>query len=297
LVKTEIQKKIDDNGSFNNFVGQFGLKGTAISTEQVFETMLERNLIQAGVEVRCPKCSLKAWLSLKDVGALYACEFCQESTKLVETTEPIEFATTTNGVKEVKKIDGTRWYYKLSGLLGKDDKQQGAIPVILTLQHLSNRMHDSIGGTNVISTALDLEYDKNGVKQCGETDLVVFDLNHRWGKEDFEILLGECKTGKAISRAQIDRLVEVKELLEKSGIKCHLVFSKTKGTFSTAEIGHFKRLVAADIRPLLFTANELERWWDEYKNFKVSRPGFKLPHEHPFTFSELADNSVYVYQL
>ena len=291
--KFEITEKIRDNDSFKNFENEFGLKGrTPLTLDDIFETLVERNLIQTGVEVRCPKCSIKNWINLKEVDELYTCEFCYEKSKFVETIEPI----TIKIGKEVKKIDGTRWSYRLSGLLGKQDKQQGAIPVVLTLQHLFHRLHSGYW-ENPYSTALDLKFTENGKEQKAETDLLLMDLSEMMGKEDIEILLGECKTGKVISKEQIERLVTAKNIIEKSGIKCHLVFTKTKGSFSSSEINHFKKLYSQGVKPIMFTSNELERWWDEYKNFKKSRNNFKLPYEHPFTFKELAENSAYVYKL
>jgi hypothetical protein len=116
-------------------------------------------------------------------------------------------------------------------------------------------------------------------------------------KDDIEILIGECKTGQDISKKQIEKLEKVKKLIEKSGIKCHMVFVKTKKKISDAEIRHFKELYKKGTKPLIFTSNELERWWDEYRNFKANKINFKLPFEHPFTFSELAENAAYVYKL
>lgn len=217
---------------------------------------------------------------------------CYEKGGVDESGNPIELKVD----DQIKKIDGTRWSYRLSGLLGKQDKQQGAIPVILTLQHLSNRLHSGYS-ENLYSTALDLKFTENSKEEKAETDLIVIDLAEMMRKDDIEILIGECKTGQSISKAKIERLEKIKELIEKSGIKCHLVFVKTKVGFTNTEIGHLKKLYAKGTKPLMFTSNELERWWDEYKNFKTGRTDFKLPFEHPFTFGELAENAAYVYKL
>ncbi|MCC6563880.1 hypothetical protein IT087_03225 [Candidatus Uhrbacteria bacterium] len=253
--------------------------------------MVERNLLQAGLEVRCPKCSLKTWINLKEIREIYICEYCEESSKFVESVEPI----TIKCGDELKRIDGVRWHYRLSGLVGKKDKQQGAVPVILTLQYFANRMHNSHLGGGFRSTGLNLEYEENGERKHTETDLLLFEMNR--GRKNLEILIGECKTGQPITDDQINKLVAIKRLLEKSGVTCHLVFAKTKGEFSTGEINRFKRLTQQGIQPLLFTSNELERWSNEYKNFKAQRPDFKLPIEYPLTFEEIAQNSAYTYRL
>jgi len=284
----KIRDKTDKGETFKNFENEFGLKGrTPLTPEDVFNELIEHNLLQAGIEVRCPKCSLKTWVNLKEVDEYYTCEFCSEKSKFIEVVDPI--------VIDGKKVDGVRWFYRLSGLLGRNDKQQGAIPVILTLLHLANRMHS--GGDNFYSTALDLTFIKDGKIQKAETDLVVLDLTERISKEDIEILIGECKTGQLITRKQIDGLIAVKELIEKSGIKCHLVFSKIKGDFTQGEIAQFRRLLQMDIKPLLFTAHELEPWWNEYKYYESTKKDFQIPIKYPFTFGELAKNSAYIYNL
>lgn len=289
--KDEILKIIDDNGSFKKFENEFGLKGGKLEIGQVFDVLLEQNLIQAGIEVNCPKCSIKNWVNMKDIGEFYVCEFCYQKSKFIECVSPIKV----KGSKDSYIIDGTKWTYRLSGLLGRHDKQQGAIPVLLTLQHLSNKLHSGTY-SNLYSTALELKYTEAGKEVTTETDLCVVDLSEMMGKKDIEILIGECKTANTITKAQIDRLVKIKEMIEKSGIRCHIVFVNTKKNFSSTEIGLFKKLYTKGITPILFTANELECWWDEYKNFKTT-DGFKLPIEHPFTYADLAINSAYVYGL
>lgn len=291
--KHEITEIIRDNDSFKKFENEFSLKGRkSLIPSDVFEALIEQNLIQTGIEVRCPKCSIKTWINLREVDEYYNCEYCYEKSKFVEVVDPI---TMKNG-NEPKRIDGICWSYRLSGLLGKQDNQQGAIPVVLALQHLSNRLHAGHSG-NLYSTALDLKFTENGREEKAETDLVVLGLANVMRKDDIEMLIGECKTKHSISKNKIERLEKIKEIIERSGIKCYLVFVKTKTSFSAAEIRHFKKLYAKGTKPLLFTSNELERWWDEYKNFKTGRTNFKLPFESPCTFGELAENSAYVYKL
>ena len=150
---------------------------------------------------------------------------------------------------------------------------------------------------DLYSTALNLTFKKKNNDEMTEIDLVVLDLNERAGKKDVEILVGECKTGQHVKRKQIDSLVGVKELLENSGIRCHLLFARTKKKFTNQEIEHFRKLVARGIKPILFTANELEPWLDLYKNYKTVRANFQVPIEYPFTFAGMAENSAYIYDL
>lgn len=281
-----IRDKTDSGESFKNFENEFGLKGrTPLTPEDVFDELIEHNLLQVGIEVRCPNCNLKNWMPLRDVDENYVCEFCSEKSKFTS-------AIVTNSAN---KIDGIQFHYRLSGLLGRGDKQEGSIPVILALMFFSNRIR--IAEHDLYSTALNFSFVHQGKTEKGESDLALFDLSSRSGKEQVEVLLGECKTAHQITRSQVDRLADVKALLEKSGIKCYLVFAKTKKEFSDTEIRQFKRLVKNGTRPILLTAHELEPWWNEYKYYESKRADFQIPHKHPLTYSELADNSVYVYEL
>ncbi|MFA5106763.1 MAG: hypothetical protein WC497_00365 [Patescibacteria group bacterium] len=291
-LKYEVLKAIRDKNeneeTFKKFENAFGLKGkTPITPSDVFDEMVEHNLLQVGVEVRCPKCGLKNWLNLKDVSDRYLCDYCSEISKFVEVIDPIKI--------DGKQVDGLRLHYRLSGLMGKSDKQQGAIPVILTLQFLTNKMHS--GNDFLYSTGLDLSLTSNGKKEAFESDLTILNLSQRLGKDDNEVLIGECKTGHQITAKKIDNLLTTRGLLQNSGLTCHLVFSTTKKAFTSGEINRFKKLVKKGIKPILLTAHELEPWWDEYIDYKKTRQNFVLPHQYPFTFRELADNSVYVYEL
>jgi len=287
--KNEIINKIIDNNSFNNFKNEFGLSGKfPITPEEVFNIMTEKNLIRAGLKVYCPKCSLKSWIPLKEIDEDYICEFCSKKSKFVN-------AIKSKKVKG-KEIDGTTWSYRLSGLLGKGDNQQGAIPVVITLLQLFHVTHSF--GNDIYSTGLDLEFKKDGKDRKIEIDLAFFDLSERYSKNDIEILIGECKTKNEITKKSINNLLNAKQFLEKSGVKCHLIFSKTKDKFSQNEINHFKKLVTKGIDPILFTSNELEPWYiNLYKYYDTKIKNFNLPVKHPFTFSDLAKNSVYIYKL
>lgn len=284
--KIRDKKPNTEENSFSKFENEFGVSGKMpLTPEDVFEVMLEKKLIKAGVEVRCPKCSLKTWLSLDEVSEYYTCEFCEEKSLFVHATKPLK-----------KDGDGVDYSYRLSGLLGRSDNQLGAIPVILTLLEIFKFNHSMPDG-QIYSTGLKMKFKEDGKEREIESDLAIFDLSERITKEDIEILIGECKTGNLITKETVEGLRVARELIQKSGIKCHLVFTKTKGDFKQSEISHFKKLVKDGINPILFTSKEIERWWNIYQDFEKTRKDFKLPHQHPFTFGELAANSVYIYRL
>jgi hypothetical protein len=79
------------------------------------------------------------------------------------------------------------WAYRRSGLFGREDHQQGAIPVALTLQEMDTILHWEM----VYGTSMTLEPAGAGIAPC-ETDLVI--VSEKGFYEDVVgVAVGECK--------------------------------------------------------------------------------------------------------
>ena len=164
----------------------------------------------------------------------------------------------------------------------KDNNQEGAIPVILTLLQIKRRFH---GPNFIFSTSLILEQVNN--LPC-ETDLVV--LNYR-DNENIEVGIGECKSDSGkIDNKDITNLKITRKQFEKKGLKCYLIFSKTADKFTKDEIYLFKKLAKENINPILFTNKELEPY-EPYEEYDKS----DLPRPYAFTLEDMARNSSYIY--
>src|ERR1700737_127129 len=85
-------------------------------------------------------------------------------------------------------VAGQRLGVPRSGLFGRADNQEGAVPVTLTLQQLM-RMHSLADG--IYTTAMDLKPKGATIPRC-ETDFVV--LTTRGHDRKVQIAVGECKT-------------------------------------------------------------------------------------------------------
>src|SRR3989338_5678795 len=87
-----------------------------LDSSSVFDYLLKKDFFRAGLELTCEQCRLKNWLTLKSIDDFWMCEYCggqnQTSTHL--------------------KTRGD-WKFRKSGLFAKDNHQEGAIPVLLTL--------------------------------------------------------------------------------------------------------------------------------------------------------------------
>jgi hypothetical protein len=123
-------------------------KGRWNSRDDVFDYLLRRDFFRAGIELQCEHCRLRSWLSLKEIDDILVCTFCGNENKT-----------------SLHLRNRGEWMFRKSGLLAKDDGQQGAIPVILTLLKLSENLSNGFGDF-IYTPALNLHFDS---RDC-ETD-------------------------------------------------------------------------------------------------------------------------------
>jgi len=242
-----------------------------LTEEDVFDALILQRLFRAGIGVECPSCRLRPWFAIKDLSDHVICEFCEGEISILLQFKHSAF-----------------WTFRKSGLIGKDNNQEGAIPVALTLLQFLRMSHiDEF----VHSTALKLDSTADGI-DC-ETDFAILGTAHSFvGRDSPAIAIGEVKSNAdEISDKDIANLSKVKEVLDKSGVKTYLVFAKT-AQFTDEEIKRFKDLVANGITPILLTNTELEPYepYDHYRKNNIT-----LPQPYGSSFEDMAQNSLSVY--
>ncbi len=127
--------------------------GKDLTADQVFEFLLKHEFLRAGLELQCDNCKLWNWLSLKQLDDHWDCEYCGA-----------------RGITSTQLKNRGDWKFRKSGLFAKDNSQEGAIPVILTLLTINRVFSPS---QLIYSTSLQL--NASGIN-C-ETDLVL--LNYQ----------------------------------------------------------------------------------------------------------------------
>jgi hypothetical protein len=203
----------------------------------VLSYLLEKGVFRAGLKFECPSCQLEFWRSLDEARSRLECEYCGHAF---------------NGSPQLRDKG---WAFRRSGLFGNDDHQEGAIPVLLTLQQLMS-MHSMSHG--VFTTAMTLGPKSSVIKAC-ETDFVVVTgggTDHR-----IQIAIGECKTRKPITAEDVTKLIAIADAFPADTYDVYLVFAKL-APFSGEEIDVIKRVNGPPHRrAIILTEREVEPYF------------------------------------
>lgn len=266
FTKGQIKSTIWNNDQFRAYENLFiePRENAKLSNDDVFNFLLRKEFLRAGLELVCGNCRLKNWLSLKEIDDFWNCNYCGSSNQT-----------------SVHLNDRGDWKFRKSGLFAKDNNQEGAIPVILTLIQFL-RVLDY--GNFVYTPSLKLNFDQ---KEC-EIDFCI--INYTRG-ENIELGIGECKSiGGRVDQNDIDNFLAVHDKFKSSKIDCFLIFSKTAEEFTTEEISLFHNLTQKKIPIILFTNKDLEPYHPYWE-----RDDKNIPSKYAHTMWEMHKNSVYTY--
>lgn len=211
--------------------------GSTLTNDAVLSYLLDRGVFRAGLKFACPSCQLDFWLSLDDAKSRLECEFCGHVF---------------NASRQLRDKD---WAFRRSGLFGRANNQEGAIPVTLTLQQLMH-MHRLDHG--IYTTAMDLK-PKGATIPCCETDFVV--LTTRGHDRKVQIAIGECKTRQPISADDVRKLKAVADAFPIEKYDVYIVFAKLN-SFGAEEIESIKSVNNRyRRRAIMLTDRELEPYF------------------------------------
>ena len=206
-----------------------------LTPDAVLTYLLKKNVFRAGLEFDCPGCRLEFWAALDDLSTELNCTYCGHRFNITPYLN--------------HRGD---WRFRRSGLFGHNDNQEGAIPVVLTLQQL-----DTMFGSRemLYTTAMELRSDSGKIKKC-ETDFVVVVPRHRDGR--IQIAIGECKTRKSITQDDIENLKAVAAAFPVGRFDVFIILAKLTD-FTQDEINCAVALNDKyHRRAILLTARELE---------------------------------------
>ena len=239
---------------------------TELKPHEVFSYLLKKGVYRTGLEFDCPSCRLEFWRSLDEVRTEATCEYCGHKFNVAPYLR-----------------DKNVWRYRRSGLFGRANNQEGAIPVILTIQQLHTIFHSQ---EMLYAPAMSLK-SKSTANPC-ETDFVVLAQRPLDGKID--IAIGECKTRKQISDANVNNLQAIADAFPSERFNVYIIFSKLD-SFSSEELARVRRLNNEyRRRVILFTARELE----PYPLYERTAKEFNIAR-YAISFEEMADITAQVF--
>src|SRR6266478_522059 len=212
-------------------------EGDKLKPQHVFDYLVKRNVFRVGLTFTCPNCELEFWTHLDDVATEITCEYCGKRF---------------NVTPQLK--DGA-WAYRRSGLFGREDHQQGAIPVALTLQQMDTVLHWGM----IYATSMTLEPAGARIVPC-ETDVVI--VSEKGFYDDaVGIAVGECKGRGEITEEDLRKLTQVADAFPKDRIQPYIVFSKT-APFTAEEIARCRAAQPPGRkRVILLSDRELEPYF------------------------------------
>jgi hypothetical protein len=205
---------------FDDYIPQ-GSEWSKWDAHFVFDLLLDRRVFRAGLEFQCPNCKLLFWAPIDSIGTEVTCDLCGDKF---------------NCTPQLRNRGD--WRFKRSGMFGKDDHQEGSIPVILTLRQLADSMAGISMQPSIFTTAMTLNSLSPGVSipSC-ETDFVFVNRSFRG---PLNLVIGECKSqGGEISDTDLANLSAVASAVDPAEVKAFLVLAKT-GDFTGDEIARCK---------------------------------------------------------
>jgi len=211
--------------------------GSELKNGAVLSYLLDKGVFRAGLNFECPSCRLEFWRSLDDARSRLECEYCG------------------HGFNAAPQLRDKAWAFRRSGLFGNYDHQEGAIPVLLTLQQLM-LVHSMSHG--VFTTAMKLNPKGAAIREC-ETDFVV--VVEGGPNDRIQIVIGEAKTRKPITADDVAKLKAVAEAFPAHRYDVYVVFARLT-PFSAEEVERIKQVNGDhNWRAIMLTDRELEPYF------------------------------------
>lgn len=205
-----------------------------LTAPAVFSYLVDKGLFRIGADLTCPGCRLLSWVALDNLQQRIVCALCGS-----------EFDATRQLIDE-------RWAYRRSGVLGLEKNNQGAVPVVLTLQQL-----DASVGMRPRLYSPSLELTPKDATPPLEVDFVWMICGDR---RKSVVILGECKDrlDDSIDETDIQNLRRIADAIPGSRFETFVLLAKL-APFTEREIA-LARTLNGDysLRVIMLTDRELE---------------------------------------
>ena len=222
----------------------------------VFDFLLQQGVFRVGLELKCSHCELEFWCSVDEAKRRLECVYCG---KLFDIAN---------------QLRDRDWAYRRSGLFGRDDHQQGGIPVALTLQQLDTALSFE---KMLWTTSLELRPASAGIEACEVDFVAIANGRSRTGLDLPQVVLGECKTAGRVEPSDAERLARVADALPDRRVNVFVLFAKT-AAFTEEEILACTRAQDRwNPRVILLSKDELEPYqvFDRHEKIEGTRRGLE----------------------
>jgi hypothetical protein len=236
------------------YIDSLSDRRSKLKPEDAFLYLLDKGVFRVGLTLTCSVCELEFWATIDDVEEMMTCDVCGSRFDIK------------------RQLKDKRWMYRRSGLFGKENNQEGSIPVALTLQQLSANLRTSHSGS-LFLTNLSLRSLTAHIEPC-ETDLFVAVQAH----DAIQIVVGECKdVGGGISADDARKMAAVADAFPLETFDPYILFSKTS-PFTAEDIENcsLAQPEHSRSRVIMLTGRELEhdRLYEEAaEQFHIRAPG------------------------
>jgi len=205
-----------------------------LKPEDALIYLVRHGVCRVGLNFECPNCNLDFWVTLDDVRTETKCEYCGQNFNITS------------------QLRDRDWRYRRSGLFGKENHQEGGIPVALTLQQMDTTFSLP---EMLYTTAMEIEPAGATMRKC-ETDFVL--LTQTSIDNKVQIAIGECKNRDEITEDDVSKLRFVAEALEEKNIQVFVIFAKLVN-FTSKELERCEAVNGKyERRLILLTTRELE---------------------------------------
>jgi hypothetical protein len=207
-----------------------------LKPEQAFTFLTRKGVFRAGLKLKCPNCHLDSWVSLDDIASEVQCELCGNWFQITD------------------QLHDRDWAYRRSGLFGREDHQQGSIPVAITLQQIDTLLSPDM----IYSTAMSIAPLTADIARC-ETDFVIISQRHY--ERRTPLAIGECKSNGEITAQDVQNLTRVADALDGDRVEPFIIFAKTS-PFTQEEIERCRTAQPEHrFRAILLSDRELEPYF------------------------------------
>ena len=210
-----------------------------LTNDAILEYLLRKEIFRPGLKLICPNCQLEFWRLLDEIRTKVECEYCGHLFHIGP------------------QLRDRDWAYRRSGLFGRNDNQEGAISVVLTLLQLKNIHNFMNNSPPLTETATSLAPNGANIKKC-ETDFIFLTTRSRDNR--IQLAIGECKTRKPINEEDVQNLLRIAKSFPADRFDLFIIFSKLSEfceeelkILSSVNDEFFRRIV-------ILTRRELESW-------------------------------------